>query len=59
MKTRVYRCFNCRKAITEYKVLVGDSCVCGSRRLSPTNPRWFELPLLIMEVLWYRLKRRS
>ena len=58
MSIRVYRCFNCKKALTEKRVLEGSGCACGSRRVTPSNPLVLETPMLLMEVLWSWLKKR-
>jgi len=52
MGIRVYRCFNCKKSLTETRVLEGSGCACGSRRVTPSNPLISETPLLLLEVIW-------
>lgn len=57
MAIRVYRCYDCKKSYTEYKIKDGVGCGCGSRKLTPTYPRWYEIPFLIMEVLCHKIKK--
>ena len=52
MGIRVYRCFNCKKPLTEIRVLEGSGCACGSRRVTPSNPLISETPFLLLEVIW-------
>ena len=58
MGIRVYRCFNCKKALTETRVLEGSGCACGSRRVTPSNALISETPKLLLEVLWIWLRNR-
>lgn len=55
---RVFRCYNCGKALTEGRVFVEMGCGCGSRHFRPTNPRWFEYPRIYWEYYKFYRKER-
>lgn len=43
-----YRCYDCHRLITKLEVLEGRAqgrpnlCPCGSRKVNPTNAKWYE-----------------
>lgn len=59
MEISVYRCKECKTPFTLYRVKTGEGCPrCGHRKLSPTNPSFFEKLRLLPEV-WklYKLEK--
>lgn len=55
----VYRCHSCNGVLTEWKIITGDGCKCGGRKLSPTYPTFIEGIKLLPQVLRLYLKKRG